>query len=81
MTRKIGAGLYQNYKAWYVRKMIPKELRVYFGNKRYIFKNLETPSQVVAVGRAESIMQEWKDLIATAGRKHNGEVVDVQEAL
>ena len=68
MTRKIGAGLYQNYNAWYVRKMIPKELQIYFGNKRYLFKNLETTSQGVAVGRAKPIMQEWKDLIATARR-------------
>ena len=35
----------------------------------------------MAVGRAQPIMQEWKDLIATARRKHNGEVVDVQEAV
>lgn len=55
MTIKIGAGLYQNYNAWYVRKMIRKELRIYFDNKRYLFKNLETASQVVAVGRAEPI--------------------------
>ena len=61
--------------------MIPKELRVYFDNKGYLFKNLETTSQVVAVGRAEPIMQEWKDLIAAARRKHNGEVVDVKEAV
>ena len=81
MTRKIGAGLYQNYNAWYVRKVIPKELRVYFDNKRYLFKNLETISQGVVIGRAEPIMQDWKDLIATARRKHNGEVVDFQEAV
>ena len=81
MTRKIGAGLYQNYNVWYVRKVIPKELRVYFDNKGYLFKNLETTSQVVAVGRAEPIMQEWKDLIAAARRKHNGEAVDIQEAV
>lgn len=81
MTRKIGAGLYQNYNAWYVRKVIPKQSRVYFGNKRYLFKNLETTYQGVAVGRAEPIMQEWKDLIRTARRKHNGEVVDFQEAV
>ena len=61
--------------------MTPKGLWVYFDNKRYLFKNLETISQIVRVGRAEPIMQEWKDLIATACRKHNGEVVDVQEAV
>ena len=61
--------------------MTPKGLWVYFDNKRYLFKNLETISQIVRVGRAEPIMQEWKDLIATACRKHNGVVVDVQEAV
>ena len=61
--------------------MIPKEIRVYIDNKRYLFKNLETISQGVVIGRAEPIMQDWKDLIATARRLRSGEVVDVKEAV
>ena len=35
----------------------------------------------MAVGRAELIMQEWKEFIAAACKKDTGEIVDAQEVI